>query len=145
VTPERDDPYADIVERARVLAAEKRARGDIPPNTSEALDRLFLEIAPPGARSEGEGLDALVEMLSRYSFDPAIPIDSSRPGLAPVMRVVKRLLRPLAAWQLRYLTDQLNAYHAAQNQVLRALLRGAEGDGMKRADTGGATNREGGS
>ncbi|MGH2706057.1 MAG: hypothetical protein ACRDJ4_13490 [Actinomycetota bacterium] len=136
MTPDGEDPYADVVERARVLAAEKRARGEIPPNTSEVLDRLFLEIAPPGARSEGEGLEALVEMLSRYSFDPAIPIDSSRPGLAPVMRAVKRLLRPLAAWQLRYLTDQLNAYHAAQNQVLRALLRGAAGEEAKRQEGG---------
>lgn len=119
-----EDFYDDLLEKARALAAEKRARGEIPDNTTEALDRLFLEVAPPGARSEGEGLDALVEMLARYHFDPAVPVESTRPGLGPILRILKRILRPITAWQLRHLTDQLNAYHAAQIEILRALVRG---------------------
>jgi hypothetical protein len=123
ITPEA---YDDLVQRARELAAAKRAAGDIPPGTSEALDRLFLEVAPPGAGAEGDGPDALVEMLARYTFDPAIPVESTRPGLGALMRLVKRGLRPLATWQLRHLTDQLNAYSAAQAEVLRTILHHSE-------------------
>jgi hypothetical protein len=119
-------PYEDLLERARELAAAKRAAGTVPPNTAEALDRLFLEVAPPGAGAEGDGLDALVEMMARYTFDPVVPVESTRPGLGAVMRLVKRGLRPITVWQLRYLTDQLNAYAAAQAEVLRAVLRHAE-------------------
>jgi hypothetical protein len=120
------DTYEDLLERARELAAAKRASGEVPPNTSEALDRLFLEVAPPGAGAEGDGLDALVEMMARYTFDPVVPVESTRPGLGAVMRLVKRGLRPIATWQLHHLTDQLNAYAAAQAEVLRAILRYAE-------------------
>lgn len=119
------DPYEALLERARSLAAERRARGELPENTSEALDRLFLEVAPPGARAEGEGLEALVEMLARYSFDPNVPVESTRAGLAGAIRILKRLVRPLAVWQLRHVTDQLNAYRAAEIEVLRALVRQA--------------------
>jgi hypothetical protein len=118
--------YEDLLERARELAAAKRAAGVVPPNTAEALDRLFLEVAPPGAGAEGDGLDALVEMMARYTFDPVVPVESTRPGLGAIMRLVKRVLRPITVWQLRHLTDQLNAYAAAQAEVLRAVLRHAE-------------------
>jgi len=117
-----DDPYQDLLERARALAASKRASGEIPENTTEALDRLFIEIAPPGARVEDDSLEALVEVLARYQFDPSIQLESGRSGLA---RIVKRLLRPITSWQLRHLTDQMNAYSAAQAEILRALVRAA--------------------
>jgi hypothetical protein len=120
------NPYQELLERARALAAEKRARGEIPENTTEALDRLFLEVAPPGARSEGEGLAALVEVLARYDFNPNIPIESSRPGVGGLIRLIKRVLRPITNWQLRHVTEQLNAYHTAQAEVLRALIRDLE-------------------
>ena len=120
------DLYEDLLERARELAETKRAAGEVPPGTADALDRLFLEVAPPGAGAEGDGLDALVEMMARYTFDPVVAVESTRPGLGAVMRLVKRGLRPITVWQLRHLTDQLNAYAAAQAEVLRAILRHAE-------------------
>lgn len=129
-----DDPYEALLERARRLAAEKRARGEIPEETGGALDRLFLEVAPPGARAEGEGLEALVDMLSRYTFDAHVPAESSRPGVGPLIALVKRLLRPVAAWQVRHLVDQINAFHAAEMEVLRALVREgrSHGEGPER-------------
>lgn len=114
------DPYSEIVERARALAASKRASGEIPEGTTEALDKLFIEIAPPGARVEDDSLEALIEVLGRYQFDPNIQVDAGRGGL---VRFVKRILRPITAWQLRHLTDQMNAYTAAQTEILRALVR----------------------
>lgn len=122
--PAAPDPYEDLLARARTLAAEKRARGEIPENTTEALDRLFTEVAPPGARAEADSLEALVEVLAHYSFDTNIPIDSNRRGAGWAVRLVKRALRPLVAWQIRHISDQLNAYSAAHSEVLRALVQG---------------------
>lgn len=116
------DPYEDLLERARKLAAEKRADG-VPEETTEALDQLFLEVAPTGARVEANGVEALIEMLALYDFDPNIEVESTRKGLAPVVRLVKRVLRPMTAWQLRHVTDQLNAYKTVQAEVLRTLVR----------------------
>jgi hypothetical protein len=122
---EQDMSYDEIVGRARAAAAAKRASGEVPEGTSAALDRLFLEVAPGGARSDGEGLGGVVEMLGRYRFDPSIRL--ADPGPAAGMRgrmvgLVKRALQPLTAWQLRYLTDQLNAYHLAETELLRTLV-----------------------
>lgn len=123
---ERRDPYRDLVEKARQLAMDKRAKGEIPDNTTEVLDRLFIETAPPGARSEKEGLEALVDVLARYSFDPAIQPDSTRKRGRWLAVATKRILRPFSSIFLRHMTNQLNAYHAAQIEILRNLVRRAE-------------------
>jgi hypothetical protein len=119
------DPYAALLERARALAAEKRASGDIPEGTTGALDRLFMEVAPPGARVEGEGMAGAVEMLARFRFDPIVEVETRRARFGGVVRLVKRGLSPIVAWQLRHLTHQLNAYHAAEVEILRALVEAA--------------------
>jgi hypothetical protein len=125
---EEGPSYEEIVARARAAAAAKRASGEVPEGTSAALDRLFLEVAPGGARPrDGAGEDALgqvVEMLGRYRFDPSIPIGGAPgPGMrGRVAGLVKRAVQPLATWQLRHLTDQLNAYHLAETELLRSLV-----------------------
>lgn len=122
---EREVSYQEIVERARAAAAAKRASGELPDGTSGALDRLFLEVAPGGARAGGEGLSGVVEMLGRYRFNPAAPVAPPPPAAGMrgrVVGLVKRALQPLTAWQLRGLTDQLNAYHLAETELLRTLV-----------------------
>jgi hypothetical protein len=125
---EEGPTYEEIVARARAAAAAKRASGEVPEGTSAALDRLFLEVAPGGARPRGgAGEDALgevVEMLGRYRFDPSIPVGRlAGPGMrGRVAGLVKRAVQPLATWQLRHLTDQLNAYHLAETELLRSLV-----------------------
>ena len=115
--------YEEVVARARAAAAAKRISGEVPEGTGAALDRLFLEVAPGGARPEGEGLEALVDMLARYRYDPAIAL-SSGPGLrGRVTGLAKRALRPVTVWTLRHLTDQLNAYHLAEMELLRAIVQ----------------------
>ena len=120
-----DPSYEDIVERSRAAAAAKRASGEVPLGTNEALDRLFLEVAPPGARGgSGGGLGEVVEMLGRYRFDPSVLVGGDAgPGVrGKVVGAVKRVLQPLTTWQLRHLTDQLNAYHQAETELLRSLV-----------------------
>ena len=115
--------YEEVVARARAAAAAKRISGEVPEGTGAALDRLFLEVAPGGARPEGEGLEALVDMLARYRYDPAIAV-SSGPGLRGLVAgLAKRALRPVTVWTLRHLTDQLNAYHLAEMELLRAIVQ----------------------
>ena len=119
--------YEEILGRARAAAAAKRLSGEIPDGTGVALDRLFLSVAPPGARPEGEGLAAAVEMLGRFRFDPSIAVAGQPgPGLrGKASRLAKRALQPVTAWQLRHLTDQLNAYHLAETELLRAVVEAA--------------------
>src|SRR2546429_158520 len=50
---EAQDPYEALREHARALAAEKRATGEVPEGTGDALDRLFVEGAPGGAPGAG--------------------------------------------------------------------------------------------
>ena len=116
------DAYEQVVERARAAAAAKRLSGEVPEGTGAALDRLFLEAAPPGARPDGEGLEAVAAMLGRYRFDPAVSVESG-PGLrGSAARLAKRALRPVTVWALRHLTDQLNAYHQAESELLRSIV-----------------------
>ena len=117
------DPYEALRERARALAAEKRATGEVPEGTGDALDRLFVEVAPGGARAAGEGLEAQLDMLGRYTFDPVVRVQSGAGARGRMVGFVKRAIQPLAVWQLRHLTDQLNAYHLAHTEVLRELAR----------------------
>lgn len=144
---EAEPGYDEIVARARAAAAAKRASGEVPEGTNEALDRLFVELAPAGARPAGNGLEDVVEMLARYRFDPAIPLPSpaaQATGMrGKVASLVKRAAQPLATWQLRHLTDQLNAYHLAEAELLRSLVeeRGSlpPADSQSRPEASGAS------
>ena len=131
--------YDDVVERARAAAAAKRISGEVPEGTGAALDRLFLEVAPGGARPEGEGLEALVDMLGRYRYDPSISL-ASEPGVRGLVAgLAKRALRPVTVWALRHLTDQLNAYHLAETELLRAIVQNKPAAASEDRDLSGAS------
>jgi hypothetical protein len=123
VAESAEDPYQALTERARDLAAAKRASGEIPEGTTEALDRLFVEAAPGGARPVGEGIEAQLDMLARWRFDPLIRVEAGAGKRGRIVGMVKRAIQPLAVWQLRHLTDQLNAYHLAETELLREVVR----------------------
>ena len=56
-------------------------------------------------------------MLGRYTFDPVVRVQSGAGARGRLVSFVKRAIQPLAVWQLRHLTDQLNAYHLAHTQA----------------------------
>lgn len=136
---EPEEGFDEILARARAAAALKRLSGEIPDGTASALDRLFLEVAPGGARPAGEGLEAVVDMLGRYRFDPAIAVAGQpAPGFrGKAAGLVKRALQPVTSWQLRHLTDQLNAYHLAETELLRAVVQAAGRQSPPPVATGG--------
>lgn len=94
----------------------------MPADLSQRLDKAFAELAPPGAA--GTSVRDLFETLENWRFTPDIPIEGDRAHFSRLVRLVKRLLRPIATWQMRHLTDQLNAYAAVQTEILRKLHQG---------------------
>ncbi len=117
-------PPAEVRRAAEELLQPLLSSGEIGPDTSEDLDRSFEEIAPPGARVSGSL--GMVETLIHWRFDPEIPTAATRARFGRTVRLVKRFLKPLTTWQLRHLTDQLNAYAAMQAEVLKELMEGRE-------------------
>jgi len=86
------------------------------------LDSEFEQVAPPGSSSTDD-VASLVESLLSWQFIPDIPKSSTRTRGAWAARLIKKVLAPLTTWQLRHLTDQMNAYSAVQAEVLRTILR----------------------
>lgn len=97
----------------------------IPGTVNEDLDAMFASVAPPGAA--GTEVQDLFQTLLSFRFSPEIPIEASRDRFSRSARFVKKVLRPVTSWQLRHLTDQLNAYSALQAEILRRIQMEREG------------------
>ncbi|HVE75758.1 MAG TPA: hypothetical protein VND22_03205 [Actinomycetota bacterium] len=119
----------EAVLQAKQEAAARSKRGEIPSDLTERLDSQFRNVAPAGSTSMDE-VASLIEALLAWQFVPDIPRSSTRARGAWAARFAKRVLAPLTTWQLRHLTDQMNAYSALQAEVLRAILRRV-GDGRQ--------------
>lgn len=115
----------ESVFQAKQEAAARAKLGEIPSDLTERLDAQFQSVAPRGASSMDE-VESLVEALLAWQFIPEVPRTSTRTRGAWAARLAKRFLAPLTTWQLRHLTDQMNAYSAVQAEVLRAILRRAD-------------------
>ena len=95
--------------------ARRRAAGEIPPGLEQELDATFARFAPPA--STGGGAAAALEAAERTAFiDVDVPTESGLPG-GPVL---KKSLRKVMAWYLRYLAQQSSAFNAAAVRALRA-------------------------
>jgi hypothetical protein len=110
------------VDLARVVAeleaevARKRASGELPPAVERDLDLLFARYAPAGAT--GTDFDALIARADNSWFvDLGVPTASNLPGVA----LVKRVLRKLMTWYLRFITNQLSAFGHTVVEALRTL------------------------
>ncbi len=108
--------YLDQVRREIDEEVRRRASGDLPPQVERELDELFLRHAPYGAR--GSGLrDMLRQVDAAVFIDPMVPIASRRPGGT----AVKRGLRSLSLWYLRYVTYQVSSFATAVSRALHVL------------------------
>jgi hypothetical protein len=93
----------------------RRAAGDFPPGLERELDALFARYVPAGA---GDNFDEVMVQAEAQSFVHAdVPTGSSVPGVA----YVKRALRKLMAWYVRFLAAQVTAFAGAITRAVRLL------------------------
>ena len=118
-TPTSDAARAYLDEVRREIDDEvrrRRASGDLPPNIERELDQLFLAHSPLGGR--GAALRDMLRLVDASVFiDPVVPVESRRPGGT----TVKRGLRSLSLWYLRYVTHQVSEFATAVSRALHVL------------------------
>lgn len=126
--PIADDQFAARIQAEVVAAAEERRR-ESPElaRLEREIERQWADIAPPGAGGGEELLLDRVERLAMVDVDAPI-------GTKPGIRQVKGAIRKGTYWYLRYMSDQLNAFHNVQARLLRRmderLLRLEAGAGL---------------
>ncbi|GAC1595688.1 MAG: hypothetical protein NVS3B21_18920 [Acidimicrobiales bacterium] len=102
---------AEINEEVR----RRRAAGDFPAGLERELDAVFARYAPAGA---GDDFDEVMVQAETQSF---IHVDvvtaSSKPGVS----YVKRALRKVMAWYLRFLAQQVTAFAGAITRAVKLL------------------------
>jgi hypothetical protein len=103
---------AEIDEEVR----RRRAAGDIPLQLENELEQLFLRHAPMGdTRQE---LHEVLRLVDAAAFiDPVVPVASSLPGGA----VVKKSIRSMNFWYLRFITHQISQFTTAVSRSLHIL------------------------
>ncbi len=107
-----DEVRRDIDDEVR----RRRASGDLPPNLERELDQLFLAHSPLGGR--GAALRDMLRLVDASVFiDPVVPVESRRPGGT----TVKRGLRSMSLWYLRYVTHQVSEFATAVSRALHVL------------------------
>lgn len=103
---------AEIDEEVR----RRRASGDLPAQVETELEQLFLQHAPLG--STRQELHEVLRLVDAAAFiDPVVPIDSSRPGGA----AVKKSIRSMNFWYLRFITHQVSKFATAVSRSLHIL------------------------
>jgi len=103
---------AEIDEEVR----RRRASGDLPAQLESELDALFLQHAPLG--STRQELHEVLRLVDAAAFiDPVVPVESSRPGGA----VVKKSIRSMNFWYLRFITHQVSQFTTAVSRSLHIL------------------------
>lgn len=99
----------------------RRASGDFPPGLERDLDAIFARFAP--AVTGGDDLASALDAAERASFvDVDVPTESRIAAVGPV----KRVLRKLVGWYLRYLAQQMSAFATSSVAALRHLARRVE-------------------
>jgi hypothetical protein len=96
--------------------ARRRDDGEIPPDLERDLDRVFAELAPPGAA--GDDGAVLVERVEQAAFiDVQVQLEGAKPGVLQV----KSGLRKLMAWYMHWVTEQVNGFTSAAAGLGRSL------------------------
>jgi len=95
----------------------RRAAGDFPPGLERELDAMFARYAPA---TTGADFDDVLDAAERTSFVHAdVPTESNQ----PLLRYVKRALRAVMAWYVRFLAQQVTAFAGAITRAVRLLGR----------------------
>ncbi|MGH9016727.1 MAG: class I SAM-dependent methyltransferase [Acidimicrobiales bacterium] len=115
-----DDAERSYLARVRAEIDEevrrRRASGDLPAQMESELEELFLKHAPLG--STRQELQEVLRLVDRAAYiDPVVPVASSRPaGTA-----LKKGIRSLNFWYLRFITHQVSQFAASVSRSLHIL------------------------
>ncbi|MHB8464865.1 MAG: methionine biosynthesis protein MetW [Acidimicrobiales bacterium] len=114
----QDRPAIDLAKVQAEINEEvkrRRAAGDFPAGLERELDALFARYVPAGA---GENFDDVMVHAETQSFVHAdVPTGATIPGLS----FLKRFLRRLMAWYVRFLTAQITSFAGAITRAVRLL------------------------
>ena len=94
----------------------RRAAGDFPPGMERDLDLIFARLAPVAVSTDD--LDALLEQADRGAF---VDVDVPTASNLPAVSFVKKALRKLMAWYLRYLAQQVSVFASSTVGALKLL------------------------
>jgi hypothetical protein len=109
--------FARITSEINEEVRRRRAAGDFPPGLERELDSLFARYAPAAT---GGDFEEVLEQAERGSFVHAdVPTASSQRGVG----IVKRVLRSLVGWYVRFLAQQVTAFAGAITRAVRLLGR----------------------
>lgn len=99
----------------------RRASGAFPAGFERELDLIFARFSPaPATVDDLEGVIQAVEAAAAVDVD--VPTGSNLPAVAPV----KRVLRKLVEWYMRYLAQQVSTFSTSTVAALRLLHRRLE-------------------
>ena len=104
---------AEIAEEVR----RRRATGDFPPGLERELDAMFARYAPASASDDFDDVLAFAETQSFIHADV-----STASRRAPIA-YVKRVLRTVMAWYVRFLAQQVTAFAGAITRAVSLLGR----------------------
>lgn len=94
----------------------KRESGDLPPHLERELDIVFARYAPVRAL-DGDFDQVLVRAEQSTFIDVLAPTASSR----PVVPHVKRVVRKVVVWIIRYVAQQASGFNEAITRAVRLL------------------------
>src|SRR5438876_8326866 len=110
--PDAEELMAEIEGEVR----QARASGALPHSFETDLDRLFAELSPAGATSEG--FAEVLRKAEEYSFvDPMAPVASNFPGGSAAKGAIRRLV----VWNLAWMARQVSAFDHTVVVALRQL------------------------
>jgi len=118
------ETHVDMQQLLREIDEEveaRRASGDFPPGMERDLDLVFARFAP--AMTSGDDLDALLEQADRGAF---VDVDVPTASRLPAVSFVKRFLRKLMSWYLRYVAQQVSVFASSTVGALKLLGRRIE-------------------
>lgn len=96
----------------------KRESGELPADLERELDLVFARYAPVHVLDAD--YEQVIERAQQLTFiDPIAPIESNRPGIPQV----KRLLRKAILWLLRHVTQQVSGFAEVITRAVKLLGR----------------------
>ena len=106
---------ADLIQGEIEAEAEQRRRSEPELlHLEREIERVWGEVVPDAAGLDEDGLLERVDQLSLINVDAPT---GNRRGIGEVKRVVRKFTR----WYLRYVVDQLNAFHHFQGRLLHGM------------------------